>query len=578
MNRPIVFAAAGLLLSIALATAPLAETEPSSGPSPAASPTTSQASPDAAREPIFDGLGNLHHAVTTNSPLAQRFFDQGLTFVYAFNHDEAAGSFREAARLDPNMAMAYWGIALSLGPNINQPEDTDRGKAAYEAITKAQSLEAKVSDPERQYIEALAKRYAADGKMNDSLQQAYANAMRDVAHRNPDDPDAGALFAESMMDLHPWKLWNADGTPVAGTDEIVATLEGVIAKYPDHVGANHYYIHAVEASNDPGRAIASADRLGKMVPAAGHLVHMPAHIYMRVGDYQKAADANEIAIKADKIYIRERNPKGFYPLMYFPHNVQFAWASYMMEGDSKDAAKLSRQLDAVAMSPESLAMVRQMPMGESELPTRYFTEARFGQWTKILKEPAPPAEFQYLTGIWHYVRGLAFAAKGKPDQAVAEQKKLDAIAGAMPADRVVGFNSGKQLLALASATLSGEIAAARGDHDGAVKNLRDAVAIEDSLAYEEPPPWYYPVRETLGMELISDGKPADAEQVFRDDLKQYPEDGWSLDGLAICLRARNDSSELAGVEDRFKKAWAHADVPAPTANAPAQPQKSEASR
>jgi tetratricopeptide (TPR) repeat protein len=299
---------------------------------------------------------------------------------------------------------------------------------------------------------------------------------------------------------------------------------------------------------------------------------------MRVGDYQKSADANESAIKADRIYIRERNPKGIYPLMYFPHNLQFAWASYMMEGDSKDSAKASRQLDAVAMSPESLAMLRQMPMGESELPTRYFTEARFGQWTKILKEPAPSAEFQYLNGIWHYVRGLAFAAKGKPEQAVAEQKKLDGIAAAMSADRVVGFNSGKKLLALASSTLNGEIAAARGDHDGAVKNLRDAVTIQDSLAYEEPPPWYYPVRETLGMELISDGKPADAEQVFRDDLKQYPEDGWSLDGLAICLRARNDSSELAGVEDRFKKAWAHADVQPPTANIPAQPQKSEASR
>jgi tetratricopeptide (TPR) repeat protein len=574
MNRHIVSAGTALLLSIALVNVPWAETAPSSSPSPAASPPSA----DSAREPIFDGLGNLHHAVTTNSPLAQRFFDQGLTFVYAFNHDEAVGSFKEAARLDPKMAMAYWGIALSLGPNINLPEDTDRGKAAYEAIKHAQSLEANVSEPERQYIEALAKRYAADGKMNDSQQQAYANAMRDVAHRNPDDPDAGALFAESMMDLHPWKLWNADGTPVAGTDEIVATLEGVLAKFPDHVGANHYYIHAVEASNNPGRALASADRLGKMVPAAGHLVHMPSHIYMRVGDYQKSADANESATKADRVYIRERNPKGIYPLMYFPHNVQFAWASYMMEGDSKDATRASRQLNAAAMSPESLAMLRQMPMAESELPSRYFTEARFGQWTKILKEPAPPAEFQYLNGIWHYVRGLAFAAKGKPDPAGAEQKKLDEITAAMPADRVVGFNSGKKLLALASATLSGEIAAARGDHDGAVKNLRDAVAIQDSLDYEEPPPWYYPVRETLGMELISDGKPGDAEQVFRDDLKQYPEDGWSLDGLAICLRSRNDTSELSGVEDRFKKAWAHADVQPPAASIPAQLPKSDTSR
>ncbi len=571
MNRRTVFAGTSLLISLALTTGTFAQSSPTPQASPAAA---------SAREPIFDGLGNLHHPVTTNSPLAQRFFDQGLTFVYAFNHDEAAGSFKEAARLDPSMAMAYWGIALSLGPNINLPEDTDRGKQAYEAIQKAQSLEAGASNEERQYIEALAKRYAADGKMNDALQQAYAGAMRDVAHRNPDDPDAGALFAESMMDLHPWKLWNADGSAVPGTDEIVATLEGVIAKRPDHIGANHYYIHAVEASNNPGRALPSADRLGKLVPAAGHLVHMPAHIYMRTGDYEQSALANESAIKVDRVYIRERNPKGLYPFMYYSHNIQFAWASYMMEGNSKSAAKLSRELEAVVILPDSLAMIRQMPAGEFILPTRYFTEARFGQWAKILKEPAPPAEFEYLNGVWRYARGMAFAARGKPDQASAEQKKLDAIAAAMPSDRIVGFNSGKKLLELGSATLGGEIAAARGDHDAAIKNLRDAVAIQDSLAYEEPPAWYYPVRETLGMELLAAGKPADAEQVFRDDLKQNPENGWSLNGLAICLRARNASDELATVEDRFKKAWAYADVPPPVAapSTAAAPQKTEASR
>jgi tetratricopeptide (TPR) repeat protein len=571
MNRRIVFAGTALLLSIALMSATFAETAPSSAPSSSASqPATSQASPDSAREPIFDGLGNLHHPVTTNSPLAQRFFDQGLTFVYAFNHDEAAGSFKEAARLDPGMAMAYWGIALALGPNINQPEDTDRGKQAYDAIKKAQSLEASASDPERQYIEALAKRYAGDGKMNDALQQAYADAMRDVAHRNPDDPDAGALFAESMMDLHPWKLWNADGTPVAGTDEIVATLEGVIAKYPDHVGANHYYIHAVEASNDPGRALASADRIGKMVPAAGHLVHMPSHIYFRVGNYDGAADANLSAIKADRLYLRARHPTGMYPMMYYPHNIQFLWASYMMEGNSKGAAKVSRELEAAV----PVAFVRQMPM--AEIPSRYFTEARFGRWDAILKEPAPPADLKYSTGIWHYARGLAFVAKGRLDDAKKEQGKLDAIVAATPDDHIVGFNLAKNLLQLGSATLAGAIASADGRHDDAIKSLREAVAIQDSLNYEEPPPWYYPVRETLGMELIAAGKTADAEQVFRDDLKQYPENGWSLNGLAICLRARNDSSEIAGVEDRFKKAWAHADVPPP--NAVGAPPKSEASR
>lgn len=561
MIRRVCSAATAVLFGLVIATAALADGSSLSGP---------PADADAAREPVFDGLGHVHHAVTTDSTLGQRYFDQGLTFVYAFNHDEAVGSFKEAAGRDPNMAMAYWGIALALGPNINLPEDTERGKAAYEAIKKARSLESKCSSEESAYIEALAKRYAADGKIDDSLQRAYANAMREVARSNPDDPDAGALFAESMMDLHPWNLWTSDGKPVEGTEEIVATLEGVIANHPEHVGANHYYIHAVDASPNPGRALPSADRLGALVPAAGHLVHMPAHIYMRTGDYEKSADANLRAIKADLIYIRERNPKGVYPAMYFTHNIQFLWASYMMEANSRSALRTSRQLDAVLNAPHSLEMIRAMPTGEFMLPTRYFTEARFGRWNEILKEHAPPPEFTYLTGVWHYARGLAFAARGQVKDAGAEQKQLDQTAAAIPADRVVGFNSAKKLLELGSETLKGEIAAAQAHHDEAIIHLQAAVATQDSLNYEEPPPWYYPVRETLGMELITSGKTADAEQVFRDDLKRNPENGWSLSGLAQCLRARNASDEATEVENRFKKAWAHADVkpPMPTQAAP----------
>jgi tetratricopeptide (TPR) repeat protein len=550
MNRRILFfAAAAVLLFFALANPACADTN------------DLQASIDSAREPIFDGLGSLHHPVTTktNSVLAQRFFDQGLTFVYAFNHDEAAGSFKQAAHLDPDMAMAYWGIALSLGPNINQPEDIDRGKTAYAAITKAKSLEANASAPERQYIDALAQRYTPDGKMNDALQNAYANAMREVAKQNPDDPDAGALFAEAMMDLHPWGLWTLDGKPVDGTPEIVATLEGVMAKYPDHLGANHYYIHAVEASPDPGRALPSAQRLPKLAPAAGHIVHMPSHIYFRTGDYDAAVEANEAAIKADKIYLRERNPKGFYPMMYGSHNIQFLWASYMMEGNSRGAFKAARELDDAV----PLDAVRQMPPMEVMVPTRYFTEARFGRWDAVLKEHAPPADLTFTTGVWHYARGLAFAAKNRPDDALSEKKKLDAIVASTPTERVVGFNSANRLLAMASATLAGEIDSTQGHHDDAIKNLQTAVAIQDALNYEEPPPWYYPVRETLGMEMLADGKTADAEQVFRDDLKQNPENGRSLNGLAICLRARNASDEAASVDARFKKAWAHADVTLP---------------
>jgi tetratricopeptide (TPR) repeat protein len=559
MNRRIFLAAASTILSIALANSVCAE--PTASPTPSASDL--QASIDSAREPIFDGLGNLHHSVTTktNSTLAQRFFDQGLTFVYAFNHDEAAGSFEQAAHLDPDMAMAYWGIALSLGPNINLPEDTDRGKMAYAAISKAKALEGNASAAEREYIDALANRYAPDGRMNDGLQLAYANAMREVARQNPDDPDAGALFAESMMDLHPWGLWTLDGKPVDGTPELVATLEGVMAKYPDHLGANHYYIHAVEASPDPGRALPSAQRLPKLAPAAGHIVHMPAHIYFRTGDYDASAAANEAAIKADKVYLRERNPKGIYPMMYATHNIQFLWASYMMEGNSRGAFKAARELDKAV----PLAMVQQMPMAEFMSPTRYFTEARFSDWDAILKEPAPPADLTFTTGVWHYARGLALAAKNRPDDALAEKKKVDAVIVAIPADRIVGFNTADKLLAMGSATLAGEIESAKGQHDQAINYFREAVAIQDALNYEEPPPWYYPVRETLGMELLAAGKTADAEQVFRDDLKQNPENGWSLNGLALCLHARNASDEAASVDARLKKAWAHADVKLPAA-------------
>ncbi|MFZ0678164.1 tetratricopeptide repeat protein [Candidatus Binatus sp.] len=559
MNRRIFLAVASTLLLIALIGSVGAE--PSESATPAAGDL--QASIDSVREPIFDGLGSLHHPVTTktNSILAQRFFDQGLTFVYAFNDDEAAGSFEQAAHLDPEMAMAYWGIALSLGPNINLPEDTDRGKMAYAAISKAKSLEGNASAAEREYIDALANRYAADGRMNDDSQLAYANAMRDVARHNPDDPDAGALFAESMMDLHPWALWTNDGKPVDGTPEIVATLEGVMAKDQDHLGANHYYIHAVEASPDPGSALASAQRLPKLAPAAGHIVHMPSHIYFRVGDYDASATANEAAIKADKIYLRERNPKGIYPMMYVPHNIQFLWASYMMEGNSRGAFRAARDLDTAV----PLAMVRQMPMAEFMSPTRYFTEARFSNWDAILKEPPPPADLTFTTGVWHYARGLALAAKNRPDDALAEKKKVDEIIAATPADRIVGFNTADKLLAMGSATLAGEIESAKGNHDGAIEYFKEAVAIQDALNYEEPPPWYYPVRETLGMELLAAGKNADAEQVFRDDLKQNPENGWSLNGLALCLHARNASDEAASVDVRLKKAWAHADVKLPGA-------------
>jgi tetratricopeptide (TPR) repeat protein len=507
-------------------------------------------------EPLFKGVGNENHKVTTKSPLAQRYFDQGMDFVYAFNHDEAEASFREAAQLDPSMAMAYWGEALALGPNINLPEDDARGKEAYAAIAKAQSLEASASDEERGYIDALAKRYAADGKMRPEQQRAYADAMRALWKRYPDDPDTGTLFAESLMDLHPWDLWTHDGEPVEGTEEITATLEAVLANHPDHIGANHYYIHAVEASPHPERALKCAERIGKLAPAAGHLVHMPSHIYIRIGEYHKSELANLQAIRADRAYIAERHPTGVYPKMYYPHNIQFLWQSYLYEGNRRGAEHAAREL-LVAVTPQA---VREMPMAETVEPAVLFTQARFGEWDAIMAEKAPPPDLAYTNGIWHYARGLALAAKGQTSDAEAELKQLDAIAKSLPAERMAMFASQKQLLGLGSAILAGEIAAREGHHDDALAHFNEAVALQDALPYEEPPAWYYPVRESLGAELLAQGKAVQAEQVYREDLRRNPNNGWSLFGLAECLRARRDDRAADEVEAEFKKAWAHADV------------------
>jgi tetratricopeptide (TPR) repeat protein len=552
-----------LLLLAALAVALVPGSTVRAAGEPAAKAT---GAPSAEREPIFAGLGNEHYRISTSSPLAQRYFDQGLALVFAFNHDEAVRSFKQAAALDPNCAMAYWGTALALGPNINLPEDAEREKEAYEAIRKARSLDANASGEERAFIGALAKRYAPDGNMTTAQQESYAAAMRELAHRFPDDPDAQALFAESLMDLHPWRLWTRDGKPAPGTEEVVATLEHGLEKHPDHTGLNHYYIHTVEASQHPERALAAAERIAKLAPAAGHLVHMPAHIYFRIGRYDASVNANVAAIKADQKYIAERHPAGVYPMMYYPHNIQFLWASYMMEGNRKGAVDATRELQN-AVSP---AMLRGTPFEEFLAPPPLFTEARFSEWDAILAEPAPPADLPFTTGVWHYARGLAFAAKGQGDAAAREQQALDAIVAATPPDRMVGENAAKALLEIAAETLAGERASRAGDGASAITHLRKAVATQDGLNYEEPPAWYYPVRETLGNELLAQGKYADGESAFRADLAQYPENGWSLHGLMLALRAQKKDTEAVAVERRFRSAWAYADVKLADSGAPAE--------
>jgi len=515
------------------------------------------ASTDASTTPLFKGLSSWTHKITTDSPEAQQYFDQGLRLIYGFNHAEATRSFKEAARIDPNCAMAYWGIAFTLGPNYNLPTDPERAKAAYEATRKAVTLAPQASEKERAYIEAIAKRYVADPNADrKALDLAFADAMREVAKRYPDDLDAATLFAESMMNLRPWDLWAANGEPQPGTEEIVSALESVLKRKPDHLGAAHYYIHAVEASRTPERAEPYADRLGKVAPGAGHLVHMPSHIYMRVGRYKDANISNARAAKVDEDYLETYNVQGVYRIMYYPHNVHFQWAAASMEGRSKEALQAARKL--VAQTP--VEFVKQMPMVEFVPPTLLFGLARFGQWEEILRQPAPASELQYTTGMWHYARGLAFVATNRVDEAAKEQTKVAEIVAATPADRVVGQNFAVALLNVASRTLAGEIAARQGKTDEAIRTLEEAVRMQDALKYEEPPPWYFPVRQSLGAVLLSAGRTEEAEKVYHDDLKMNPENGWALYGLAKSLCAQKKTKETVAVEKRFRKAWARADV------------------
>jgi tetratricopeptide (TPR) repeat protein len=510
-----------------------------------------------AYEPLYEGLGNVHHPVTTKSAQAQRYFDQGLAFDYGFNHDEAYQSFAAAAALDPTMAMADWGIALVFGPNYNLPGNDERMKIAYTSIQRAESLEVSATPEEKALIEALAKRYGPDGKQTPAREAAYADAMRVVAHQYPDDPDVQTLFAESLMDLHPWELWTKDGKPGPQTVELVATLERTLKKYPGHLGANHYYIHAVEASPHPERALPSARRLAAMGLLQGHLVHMPSHIYIRSGMYHEAALANEAAIKADREFLAKSHESGVYPVMYATHNYDFLLYSEMMEGRKRDAIQTARDLKGMVPAE----VVKAMPIGEIMWPKPYFAMARFSAWDEILAEPAPPTEFAYTTAMWHYARGLAFAGTGKLDEAAAEQKALNQSAAAMSADFMIGPNNkAADITKLASQILTGVIASARGNHDEAIADYTEAVRMQDALGYDEPPSWYYPVRETLGAELLADKKDAPAEAVYRADLKSNPENPRSLYGLAASLRAEGKAEAAAKVEERFTRQWSHSDV------------------
>jgi len=507
---------------------------------------------------LMPGLGQHHHTISTKIPEAQRFFDQGLTLVFAFNHEEAVRAFRRASEFDPGSAMAFWGVALALGPCINLDVDPPHEKAAYEAVQKAVSLLPGVTESERDYIQALAKRYSSDPKADlKKLDLEYSNAMREVSKRYPDDLDTATLFAESLMDLHPWKLWSLDGHPTEGTEEIVAVLESVLRRDPSHVGANHYYIHATEASPHPEWALASARRLETLAPAAGHLVHMPAHTYIRVGDYIASARSNVAAAEVDRVYLRESGTSGsMYDMMYYCHNLHFLAVSYSMEGDFTRAKQAADEL-AAHVGP----MLHDMPAAEVYVPIPMFVLMRFHRWDDVLKLSPPSPSLGMTTAFWHFARGAAFAAKGEIAKAEAERTILETTRKETPADLEFSFffNKAQLFLALAENILDARIAAAKGDQEQAIKNWEKAVEVEDGLNYGEPPEWFYPVRESLGAALLSNDRPERAEAVFRADLEQYPRNPRSLFGVLRSLEAQKKSSGIEEVRKEFEAAWKNAD-------------------
>ena len=542
-------------IAIALASSGAAHIEAQEHQHPPSQPTTVQA---AAVTPLYKNLGNLDHPITTSSPTAQQYFNQGLRLVYGFNHDEAIKSFKEGLKHDSTCAMCYWGIAYALGPNINLPMDTSAVRPAWEAVQQALRFTGGVAPTERAYIEALSRRYSPDPSANRaSLDSAYAEAMRLVSYAYNKGDDAATLYAEALMDLRPWNYWTNGGRAKApSTLEQIAVLERVVRRNPDHPGACHYYIHAIEASNEAAKALDCAERLGGLMPGAGHLVHMPTHIYIRLGKWDVAADRNVHAVHADEEYIKERKPTGVYPMAYYPHNYHMMWYALNMLGRSEDALKAAQSV----IKNVPVEAVRQAPPLEYFSPTVLFTLARFSKWDDILTESAPPKDLRYAIGIWHYVRGLAYTGQGKLDAAAGERNKLLAVANEIPADAFANLNSVQSLLAIARGHLEGEMAAREGRTQEAVTHLRNAAAGEDELTYDEPPPWYLPIRQRLGAVLLEAGRPVAAEKAFRQDLVRRPENGWSLRGLAQSLRAQKRNREAAAVEARFQKAWSKADV------------------
>ncbi len=509
--------------------------------------------------PRLQDLGDHKFPVTTNSARAQLFINQALMLVYGFNHAEAIRSFREAVRLDPTCAMAYWGMALALGPNINMEMAPEAEPQAYELIQKAMALKKNASEKEQAYINALSVRYTgAETPDRAALDQAYAEAMRELHNRYPEDLDAATLYAEAVMDLRPWNYWTRDKQPYPETREVLRVLDSVLKRNPNHPGAIHLYIHTVEYAR-PELAEAGAERLWKLAPGAGHLVHMPSHIFRRIGRYDDASKSNEDAIAADEDYITQCRAQGVYPLAYYPHNIHFLWDSATMEGRSRTAIEAARK--SASKIPEGAW--REVPLLHQFLIAPLFAYTRFGEWDLILNEPQPAPDSLFWTGVWHFARGLAFTAKGNLDEATGELDSLGKISAEKSLDgyRVTFSRNGAMaILEIASEVLAGELSAKQGNYDKAIAQLHRAALLEDNLIYNEPPDWHVPVRQSLGAVLLAAGRSAEAEAIYWQDLAQNRENGWSLFGLMQSLRAQGKDEQAVAVEKRFIKAWQGADV------------------
>jgi tetratricopeptide (TPR) repeat protein len=544
MNKPFTLWAWSVLLA-ACGTAPSPSSNPSS--SPPAPPV------------LFSDLGRWHMTVTTASPEAQRWFDQGLTCVYSYSHREAIRSFEEAARIDPTCAMAFWGIALANGPHINfTPVPPDKAAAASAALVKARANQSRCTGLERELIDALNKRHA-DPQPEDRapLDQAYAEAMRSLWQRYQDNADVATMCAEALMDLQPWDLWTGDGKPKGNTVEIQKMLEAALRMAPDHPGANHLYIHTVEASPAPDQAVPAADRLCTLVPGVSHMVHMPSHIYARVGRYADAVTANEKAIAVDKVK-RARTPNTDLYQMYMAHNDQFLSFAAMMSGRSAIAlAAAHRMVDA--MPAEFLAAAG--PIADGFMPIVLHGLVRFGRWEEVLKYPAFQKDMVCANAVRTYARGVSLTALNRLDEAATELHSLEAqVAEISKDDNPIGNNPAKTVLQVPLLLLRGELAFRQGRQEEGIARMREAVAIEDTLKYDEPPDWMMPARHPLGAALVQMRRWVDAELVYRQDLKKWPENGWSLFGLQRCLAAQGNQDEAARVQARFDKTWSQADV------------------